>query len=160
MRIVEPAPLLRLPATVEVNNANTQRLPTGQYLAEIYNPQSNTYNADPTLSITITVDEIFDNDHRVVSQKGSEKGRFTFSSADAGQHKMCFTPDSQNSGWLSGGSNPVKLTLDMAIGETNQVETEDKGKMDDLVQRVKNLNSRLVDVRREQVFQRVSHAVS
>lgn len=129
---------------------------TGQYKAEVYNSQTNSYASDPTLSITITVDETFDNDHRVVSQKGSEKGRFTFSSADAGQHKMCFTPDSQNSGWLSGGSSPVKLTLDMAIGETNSVETEDKGKMDDLVQRVKNLNSRLLDIRREQVFQRVS----
>lgn len=92
-----------------------------------------------------------------MSQKGADKGRYTFSTADAGQHKLCFTADSHaNSGWLSGASGPVKLTLDMAIGESNHLESEDKSKLDDLVERVRNLNGRLQDIRREQVFQRVS----
>lgn len=92
-----------------------------------------------------------------MSQKGADKGRYTFSTADAGQHKLCFTADSHaNSGWLSGASGPVRLTLDMAIGESNHLESEDKSKLDDLVERVKNLNGRLQDIRREQIFQRVS----
>lgn len=44
----------------------------------------------------------------------------------------------------------------MAIGETSQIESDDKGKINDIVQKVKDLNSRLQDIRREQVFQRVS----
>jgi hypothetical protein len=110
--------------------------------------------------------EVFDNDHRVVSQKGSSSGRFTFSAAESGDHKICFTPSSNSgsSGWLSalhpmGG---IKLTLDLAIGETSAIESNDKGKIQDIVKRVKDLNGRLQDIRREQVFQRVGlplHAV-
>lgn len=106
----------------------------------------------------ITVDEIFDNDHRVVSQRSSHSGRFTFSAADAGQHKLCLTPDTNaaTGGWLSGTpAGGVRVTLDLAIGETSKIESEDKGKIEDIVQKVKDLNGRLQDIRREQVFQRV-----
>lgn len=104
--------------------------------------------------------EIFDNDHRVVSQRGLSSGRFTFSAADAGDHKICFTPSSSSgrTSWLS-AKNPnggIKLNLDLVIGETNQIESSDKGKIQDITSRVKDLNARLADIRREQVFQRVS----
>ena len=49
----------------------------------------------------------------------------------------------------------VKLSLDLAIGETSKIESEDKGKIESIVSKVKELNGRLTDVRREQVFQRV-----
>ena len=64
---------------------------------------------------------------------------------------------SSGGGWLSSGVHgTVKFTLDMAIGETSRIESTDKDKVETLVQKVKDLNSRLQDVRREQVFQRVS----
>lgn len=50
----------------------------------------------------------------------------------------------------------LRVELDMAIGETSAIESTDKGKMEDLVGRIRDLNGRLGDVRREQVFQRVS----
>ena len=50
----------------------------------------------------------------------------------------------------------VKFELDVAIGETSQIESTDKGKMTDIEAKVKDLNSRLQDVRREQIFQRVA----
>lgn len=49
----------------------------------------------------------------------------------------------------------IRIELDMAIGETSAIESTDKGTMADLVTKVKDLNGRLGDVRREQVFQRV-----
>lgn len=49
------------------------------------------------------------------------------------------------------------MTLDLAIGETSAIESTDKGKISDMVQKVKDLNGRLQDIRREQVFQRVSY---
>lgn len=106
----------------------------------------------------ITVDEVFDNDHRVVNKRDSHAGRFTFSAADPGLHKICLTPDSHvaTGGWLgSGAPGGVRVTLDMAIGETSNIELEDKGQMEDMVRKVKDLNGRLQDIRREQVFQRV-----
>ena len=110
------------------------------------------------MKMLITVDEVFDNDHRVVNKRDAHAGRFTFSAADPGNHKICLTPETNaaTGGWLSGApAGAVRITLDMAIGETSKIESEDKGKMTDLVQRVKDLNSRLQDIRREQVFQRV-----
>ena len=50
----------------------------------------------------------------------------------------------------------IKLTLDLAIGATSALESADKTKIQDIVQKVKDLNGRLQDIRREQVFQRVS----
>lgn len=50
----------------------------------------------------------------------------------------------------------IKLRLDMVIGETSQIESDDKDKLQDITTRVKDLNARLNDIRREQVFQRVS----
>lgn len=105
---------------------------------------------------------MFDNNHRVVNQKGSHSGRFTFSAADSGDHKICFTASSTNSaGWLSSLAplGSIRLTLDLAIGETSQIESTDKGKIHDIAKRVQDLNGRLQDIRREQVFQRVCPAL-
>ena len=121
--------------------------------------QNNVFNTNPDLSITVTVDEVFDNDHRVVNTKGSHTGKFTFSAADAGEHRICFTPTGASSGgWLSQGQGhgQVKLTLDLAIGETSAIESTYKGKLSEIAQKIRDLNARLQDIRREQVFQRVS----
>lgn len=112
--------------------------------------------------IFITVDEVFDNDHRVVSQRGQSSGKFTFSAADSGEHRLCFTPTNvpATSGFLFSGSQVggIKFELDMAIGETSQIESSDKDKIGEVVQKVRDLNARLQDVRREQVFQREREA--
>ncbi len=116
----------------------------------------------------VTVDETFDADHRVVTQTTTSSqtmSKFTFSAADSGLHRLCFTPSGPAAvsvgGWFGGGAagstiGGVKLTVDMAIGETSKIESEDKGKIDSIVGKVKELNGRLSDIRREQVFQRVS----
>jgi len=93
-----------------------------------------------------------------VSNRGKSTGKFTFTSADSGDHRICFTPShsSGHSGWLGGQTlGGVKLTLDLAIGTTSQIESADTGKIGDLVQKVKDLNGRLTDIKREQLFQRV-----
>lgn len=110
------------------------------------------------MNVQITVEEVFDNYHKVVSQKGRNEGRFTFTAAEAGDHKICFTPSRAAvagvsvSGKIQG---TIKMTLDLAIGETSKIERTDKGKISDIVGKVGDLKARLADVRREQVFQRV-----
>jgi len=112
------------------------------------------------MGIYISVEEVFDNDHRIVSQRGAGTGRLTFSAADAGEHRICFTPTNVPSGqgWLHHGASAgnIKFELDMAIGATSKIESSDKDKMTDLVTKVRDLNLRLQDIRREQIFQRVS----
>ncbi|KAI9643126.1 emp24p/erv25p- protein [Ciborinia camelliae] len=137
-------------------------LVVGHYIAEEYDEARKEWSKHDNLVIYITVDEIFDNDHRVVFQTGSTEGRFTFTAADSGDHKICFTPHSTSGAtkWLSAlhPEGGIKFTLDMAIGETSQIESNDKGKINDIVQKVKDLNGRLQDIRREQVFQREREA--
>lgn len=132
---------------------------SGKYKAEHFDSASRTFKPNAELTVTVTVDETFDHDHRVVNTRGSSEGRFTFSAADSGDHRICFTPSHVASGgWLSDGQavGGIKLTLDLATGETSQIESSDKGKISDMVQKVRDLNARLLDIRREQVFQRVS----
>lgn len=133
---------------------------TGHYNLEHWDPNVRAYVADPNIQTYISVEETFDNDHRIVSQRSAAKGRFTFSAADSGEHRICLSPIGAQvtSGWLVGGQSAgsIRLTLDMAIGATSQIESNDKSKMQDLQQKVRDLNARLQDIRREQVFQRVS----
>lgn len=132
---------------------------SGKYKAEVFNPNTHTFDPSSTLVISVAVEETFHNDHRVVNTRGSSEGRFTFSAAESGDHRICFTPAhaGTNGGWLASGMpvGGIKLSLDLATGETSQIESADKGKLSDIVQRVKDLNARLHDIRREQVFQRV-----
>jgi hypothetical protein len=142
----------------------------GSYKAEAFNTQSQTFHATSDLAIAITVDEVFDNDHRVVSQTSTSSNtmsKFTFSAADSGLHRLCFTPSGPAAisvgGWFSGAgatAGGVKLTIDLAIGETSKIESEDKSKIESIVGKVRELNGRLQDIRREQVFQRVRCTVS
>ncbi|KAK1750855.1 protein ERP1 [Echria macrotheca] len=137
-------------------------LVVGHYTAEEYDDHRGGWFKHDGISVYISVDEVFDNEHRVVSQRGAASGKFTFTAAAAGDHKICFTPSSNSgrSNWLS-LSHPnggIRLTLDVAIGETSAIESSDKNKLEDLAARVKDLNARLNDIRREQVFQREREA--
>jgi hypothetical protein len=48
------------------------------------------------------------------------------------------------------------LRLDLAVGETGDLDGSNKDQSESLAQRVQDLNARLQDIRREQVFQRVT----
>ncbi|KAL1302261.1 hypothetical protein AAFC00_002682 [Neodothiora populina] len=137
-------------------------LVVGHYEAKQWQEGSRTYEPVVDMGIYISVDEIFDNDHRIVSQRGAAKGRFTFSAADSGDHRICFTPTNvpATQGWLPSGHavGNIRFELDMAIGETSAIESADKGQIQDIVSKVKDLNARLQDIRREQVFQREREA--
>jgi p24 family protein alpha len=109
----------------------------------------------------ITVDEMLSNSassSQLVKQWASTEGKFHFTAAESGDHKICFSPSQASSGgWLSGGQHlgTIKMVLDLAIGETSEIESSDKPKIDTILQKVKDLKSRLEDIKREQVFQRV-----
>jgi len=137
-------------------------LVVGHYSAAIWDDNSRSYQPNPNVGMIFTVDEIFDNNHRIVTQRGASQGKLTFTAADAGDHRLCFTPVNvpHTKGYLFSGSQAgaLKLELDLVIGETSKIEASDKPRMDEMVQKVRDLNARLQDVRREQVFQREREA--
>jgi p24 family protein alpha len=128
-----------------------------------YNEHAKAFQVDSSVGLYITVEQVFDNDHRIVSQKGDSKGRFTFTAGESGEHKLCFSPTSwhAHSGYLKNGQEVggVRVSLDVVVGATSNIESTDHGKIQDMVSRVRDLNGRLQDIRREQVFQRVSNDV-
>jgi hypothetical protein len=131
----------------------------GFYEVQQWHEGTRSYVTDNQLGLLITVEEVFDNMHQIVSQKGDVKGKFTFTAGDSGEHRLCFNPTGHavSHGYLKSGQEVggIKITLDLAIGETSNIESTDKGKIQDIVSKVKDLNGRLQDIRREQVFQRV-----
>lgn len=137
-------------------------LVVGHYSAEEYDDRVNAWQQHSGINIFISVDEVFDNNHRIVSQRGSSSGRFTFTSHESGDHKICFVPSSTSgrSSWLSshGPNGGIKMKLDLAIGESGAIESSDKDKLQDIASSVKDLIARLHDIRREQVFQREREA--
>ena len=86
-----------------------------------------------------------------MSQKASTQGRFTFTTHTAGDHELCFQT-AAGGGWFS--STNAKLSLDLAIGETSDLGSGNSEKIMSLAERVRELNGRLMDIKREQAYQR------
>ncbi|KAF2771374.1 COPII vesicle coat component Erp5/Erp6 [Teratosphaeria nubilosa] len=137
-------------------------LVVGNYKAQLWNHDRQGYIDDNEMGIVVTIDETFDNDHRVVNVRGSSSGKFTFTAADNGEHRLCFAPTNapHHSGWsiLGHQTGGIKLELDLAIGDTSKIERSDKTKLSEVAEKVRGLNAKLADVRREQVFQREREA--
>ncbi len=142
---------------------------TGSYKAEAFNSATEAFTPTSDLQILVTVDETFDNDHRVVKQTTTSSAnwsKFMFTAGDSGLHRICFTPSGSAAvsvgGWFSsaqGVMGGVRMYLDLAIGASSTIEADDKDKIESIVGKVKDLNARLQDIRREQVFQRVGSGV-
>ncbi|KAL1881440.1 hypothetical protein VTK73DRAFT_3958 [Phialemonium thermophilum] len=137
-------------------------LVVGHYTAEEFDDRRQAWTEHEGLQVYFSVEEVFNNDHRVVSQRGTSSSKFTFTAHDAGEHRICFTPSSSSGrgNWLSTSApnGGIRLTLDLAVGESSSIERNDKDKLEDLATRVKDLNARLNDIRREQVYQREREA--
>ncbi|KAK9475274.1 emp24/gp25L/p24 family/GOLD-domain-containing protein, partial [Dipodascopsis tothii] len=132
-------------------------LVVGVYNAEEFNPDSNTFRPSAAMGVHITVEEIFDNNHRVVSQRGESSGKFTFTAADPGDHRICLQITGANSGWFSRAA--VRVHLDIAVGDAGQIgNKQHNDKIMTLVEKVQELSHRMADIKREQIFQREREA--
>ncbi|ODQ65053.1 hypothetical protein NADFUDRAFT_83153 [Nadsonia fulvescens var. elongata DSM 6958] len=126
----------------------------GKYDAKEYDQNSGSYSQPDNLGIHLTVEETFDNNHRIVSQKADPNGEFSFSSLESGEHKICLRSTSH--GWFS--SNKVKIALDLAIGEGSHIDSKGEDKVSSLSERVQQINMKLTDIRREQQLMREREA--
>ncbi|KAJ1552971.1 emp24p/erv25p- protein [Cladochytrium tenue] len=89
--------------------------------------------------------------HSLVNQKGSTKGRFTFTISDPGSHRICFSASS--SAWF--GTSKTKLTLDLMFGDiTHDVTSGKKAAVKDLADVVLDLKMQAWSIQREQRYQR------
>jgi len=94
--------------------------------------------------------ETFDNDHRVVSQKSSSSGDFTFSALDSGEHKFCITPS------YSDKKSKVRVFFDLVLAGGETIDSKRQDEVSVLTNKVKELNNKVQDIQREQLLMRVS----
>ncbi|KAL1925191.1 uncharacterized protein VTP21DRAFT_74 [Calcarisporiella thermophila] len=122
----------------------------GVYKAEVWSSKQNMFIEDHSLGIDITVDERGE-EHKVLHIKGAHKGRFSFTSTESGEHDICFVTNT-SSWWVD---ERIRFTLDLDIGEPIHLEENHSDEsLSDMINRVRELNSRALDALREQSFQR------
>jgi hypothetical protein len=88
--------------------------------------------------------------HTVVKTKGPSEGRFTFTSHEAGDHSLCLSTNYTS--WFS--NTHIRLYLDIVVGTTKADFEHDRGHISQLAAKVRDLNLKLEDIRREQQYQR------
>ncbi|SAL96080.1 hypothetical protein [Absidia glauca] len=126
---------------------------TGTYTAEQWSDTQHRWITSPDLKIDFSVEEI-PQGNIVVSRQGGAKGRFTFTSAESGDHSICLSPASAS--WFD--STRTKITFDMDFDDPAGDGHDHTETLSDLAKKVHELNERVQDIRREQLSQRVSSA--
>lgn len=139
----------------------------GRYELEIFDEDAHEFYSPMdkrNTGILLDVEEKFDTDHRVVHQKGSPKGQFTFSALESGEHRICLTPKSfYRKRWLDGGSDDVdamkdlkfkksRIMVDFLIRDGGIFDTKHTYTVNTLTKQVNSINDKLSDIRREQEF--------
>ncbi|KAK6459106.1 uncharacterized protein RJT20DRAFT_124270 [Scheffersomyces xylosifermentans] len=115
-----------------------------------------TYIENPNLRVEITVDETFDNDERVVTQKSSPSGEFTFTSIESGEHKFCLKPV-----YTDGTIGKAhRVFFDVASGDAHDyVDSKSTRQVDALTGKVQKLNAKLEEIHFEQEHMRQREAL-
>lgn len=142
----------------------------GWYKLEIRDPGSTIFSLPRDKEFTgvlIDLEETFDSNHRVVHQKGTATGKFTFSALADGEHRICFTPRSfLTKKWYQNHPDSLalqdlyfaesRITLDFVIADNT--ESNHISPVKNLHEHVGRLNDKLIDIRREQSFIRDKEA--
>lgn len=125
----------------------------GHYMTEEWDTAMQRFVVKDDMAIHITVREVRE-DHIVTSSRGPPEGKFAFTSHEPGDHRICMQA-------LFDGRAPqqIRMHLDIVIGDAKPDNSHrDKSHVNDLAQRVRDLNAQLRDIRREQQYQREREA--
>ncbi|KAI0924671.1 hypothetical protein AcW1_006723 [Taiwanofungus camphoratus] len=137
-----------------VEELPTETIVEGHYRALEWSEKDQTYVGNPELGILVEVDEL-DTGHNVVRTRGPSDSRFTFTSHEPGDHAICL---SSNYGGSWFGSTHIRLYLDIVVGATKPDLEHDRSHVSALSAKLRELNLKLEDVRREQQYQREREA--
>jgi len=138
-----------------------EELPTdtvveGHYRAQEWHEEEQQYKNNPSLGISISVDEM-ETGTSIVNTRGPPEGRFTFTSHDSGDHSICLAPHFIHQTWFSPSSH-IRFYLDIVVGNTRPDVDHDRSHISEIAGKVRDLNTKLEDIRREQQYQREREA--
>ncbi|KAJ3031906.1 UNVERIFIED_CONTAM: emp24p/erv25p- protein [Siphonaria sp. JEL0065] len=125
----------------------------GKYTATEWNAGLGKYQENVQQVILISVESVALR-HRVLNQKGSPKGKFTFTSTDFGEHLICVTANGGANGWFE--HSRTKLEFDLIFGDVAHADSGSSSKqtVDDLSVRVRSLKYVVNNILNEQKYQR------
>jgi hypothetical protein len=131
-------------------------------MAEVWDRENHKFIIKQDLGMNIVVTEVKDN-HVVTSSLGPPEGKFAFTSHEAGDHSICLstrlTSNEAKELPMDEHNHQVRVHLDIIIGEAKPDNSQaDRAHIKDLASRVKDLNDKLRDIRKEQQFQREREA--
>lgn len=133
----------------------------GHYMAETWKQETHSFVIENDIGVRVSVREK-DSGHQIVDSIAPSEGKFAFTSHVAGDHQVCLTPvvHEQHESHYSGNNPQVRVHLDVIIGDSKPDNSHaDRGHIVDLAARVKVLNDRLKDIRKEQQYQREREAM-
>ncbi|KAJ1982789.1 emp24p/erv25p- protein [Dimargaris xerosporica] len=122
---------------------------TGHFKTKEWIEQEKRLIDNPSIGLQIIVEEL-PGRNPIVNQKSGHEGKFTFTSAKAGQHSICLHGNATS--WFNPHTTQVKL--DLTFGNP-QEESDATTKLDTLAERVRTLNKRTTRVQEELEAQRV-----
>lgn len=115
---------------------------------------SGQFTRPSNLFLQVTIEEVFDNNHRVYSQKLESVGDATFTAFDSGEHKICYR--AMSGGWFH--PSKVKVFLDIARGNGANIDSSNSKKLNTLAERVKEINRKMEHIKQEQHLMREREA--
>ncbi|KAG5722160.1 Transmembrane emp24 domain-containing protein 9 [Termitomyces sp. T112] len=135
-----------------------EELPTdtvveGTYRALEWSEGAQGYKPNPELGIIVEVVES-ESEDVLVKTTGPPEGKFTFTSHDAGDHSICLSTNYTS--WFS--HTHIRLYLDIVVGTTKPDVEHDRTHVSGLAAKVRDLNVKLEEIRREQQYQREREA--
>ncbi|KAG1881264.1 emp24/gp25L/p24 family/GOLD-domain-containing protein [Suillus subluteus] len=119
----------------------------GHYRALEWADSTQQYILNEELGIIVEVEEM-ETSHVVTKTRGPSDGRFTFTSHESGDHSICISTNYTS--WWS--STHIKLYLDIVTIES------DRTHIGELSSKLRDLNQKLEEIRREQQYQREREA--
>ncbi|KAL3230000.1 Protein ERP1 [Nakaseomyces bracarensis] len=94
----------------------------------------------------IDVEEVFDDNHRVVHQKSSiGEGELTFIAEDSGEHKICF--QAQQAGL---GRRKLRIEVDFHTGHSAEVDFKKNSKLKVIHEKINSLVDAVENIKLEQ----------
>jgi hypothetical protein len=131
----------------------TDTVVEGTYRALEWTEKTMSYVENLELGILVDVEEM-DSGHTVVRTRGPSDGKFTFTSHEAGDHSICLSTNYTS--WFS--NTHLRLYLDIVVGSTKPNTDHDRSHISELAAKIRDLNQKLEDIRREQQYQREREA--
>lgn len=119
------------------------------YKVQVHDSTTNRYvpiAASNGRDMTIDIEEVFDDNHRVVHQFSSiQSGEVTFVAVESGEHKICFQPNQSDL-----GRKKLRIDVEFTTGSVDDIDSKKTTKLKTLHRRVIALIESVREIKYEQ----------